>query len=307
MFGHKAEQIIGKSLDLLLPVSQHFHLNQQLQKNPDAIIGISREIEGLRRNGKLFLMDAMISKVTRENEPYFIGTLRDITDKKHIENQRIQFINDINRDLRTPLTALSDSILQLNIKGNHQLPKELQRLVGLSAQASVQLQNIMCNLAEQQNITQLPLRPEKQPLLQLVENCVKRNHILGDVYQITIKIFSPRNHWLVNIDSSHFDHALTYLLHRAIKKTSSRGEVRVVVNEEQGKIKVSIQTTATIDLNHPVEPTNESTDSTAEQERLTNSMNEMHAIIYFGNSDNKQIALDPQAIHPYILLPLMLQ
>ena len=50
------------------------------------VVGHGREVQGLRQNGELFPMEISIQEVKIENERIFVGIMRDITERKRVEN-----------------------------------------------------------------------------------------------------------------------------------------------------------------------------------------------------------------------------
>ena len=89
MFGYRSHEVIGKSLSLLMPepyYSEHDeYLGRYLQTGPSSVLGVGREVAGLRRNGSRFPMEMRISEFYLEGQRRFIGTLRDITERKETE------------------------------------------------------------------------------------------------------------------------------------------------------------------------------------------------------------------------------
>ena len=54
------------------------------------IIGIGREVTGLRKNGQTFPMDLAVSEVAMGGRRLFTGIVRDITERKNSEAQLIE-------------------------------------------------------------------------------------------------------------------------------------------------------------------------------------------------------------------------
>lgn len=91
IFGYEcAEDLIGKNVSILMPSEEgekhDGYLEKYLTTGVARIIGMSREVEGQRRDGSSFPMDLAVSEVTLSGKRFFIGIVRDISERKQIEN-----------------------------------------------------------------------------------------------------------------------------------------------------------------------------------------------------------------------------
>lgn len=104
LFGYRAEEMIGKNVNMLMPEpyrSQHDrYLSNYLRTRQAKIIGIGREVIGRRKDGSLFPMYLGVSEFQREGQSYFTGIVRDITERKRVENTA-RFLADASRSLAT--------------------------------------------------------------------------------------------------------------------------------------------------------------------------------------------------------------
>jgi len=76
---------------MLMPEPYHSehdgYLANYLNTGEAKIIGIGREVLGRRKNGETFPLDLTISEMQADNKTVFLGTIRDITERKNFENQ----------------------------------------------------------------------------------------------------------------------------------------------------------------------------------------------------------------------------
>lgn len=88
-FGYKPEQLIGKNISVLMPepfASRHNKYMASYQKSGSAkIIGQVREFPALKKDGSTFPMELTISEIMHEQQRYYIGIIRDITQRKAAE------------------------------------------------------------------------------------------------------------------------------------------------------------------------------------------------------------------------------
>ncbi|WP_009958931.1 PAS domain S-box protein [Verrucomicrobium spinosum] len=91
MFGYVTEEMIGRNVSMLMPSpyrEQHDgYLGNYLRTGERKIIGIGRETLAQRKDGTIFPMDLSVGEVKLPRGRIFAGIIRDITDRKELEQQ----------------------------------------------------------------------------------------------------------------------------------------------------------------------------------------------------------------------------
>ena len=86
--------MIGQNISMMMPEpfrSEHDQYVSHYMKSGEAkIIGIGREVTGLRKDATTFPMDLAVSEFRLGGERMFTGIVRNITDRKRLEEQLIQ-------------------------------------------------------------------------------------------------------------------------------------------------------------------------------------------------------------------------
>ncbi|KMP10323.1 hypothetical protein UR09_06590, partial [Candidatus Nitromaritima sp. SCGC AAA799-A02] len=89
IFGYSKAEILGLNISELMPEpyrSEHdAYMKSYLQSGKAKVIGIGREVVGLRKDGKTIPIDLAINEVDFEDGKRFIGVIRDITERKQVE------------------------------------------------------------------------------------------------------------------------------------------------------------------------------------------------------------------------------
>lgn len=87
MFGYTAAEVAGRNVRLLMPPpyrDEHDgHLARYVKTGEARIIGIGREVVGLRKDGTTFPLDLAVSEVDHRRR--FTGILRDLSDRRELE------------------------------------------------------------------------------------------------------------------------------------------------------------------------------------------------------------------------------
>jgi two-component system sensor kinase FixL len=129
LFGYSADTVIGENVRMLMPEPyRHEHdryiANYRDTRDPK-IIGIGREVIGLRKDGSTFPMDLSVGEARQDGESIFVGIIRDLTSRKRteaeLEQARAEFVRvarvttlgeltaAIAHEVNQPLTGLVSS------------------------------------------------------------------------------------------------------------------------------------------------------------------------------------------------------
>jgi PAS domain S-box-containing protein len=92
-FGYRQDDVVGRELaELIVPPAlreRHRHaLRRYLETGRSAILGRRVELMGLRVDGSEFPVEVTITRVGGQSPPLFTGYLRDITERKRVEDER---------------------------------------------------------------------------------------------------------------------------------------------------------------------------------------------------------------------------
>lgn len=137
-FGFKAEEVIGKTVNMLMPSpyrEEHDgYLANYLRSGQAKIIGIGREVLGRRKDGTVFPMDLAVSEVALAKCRLFTGFVRDISERKESEAQLAdlaQTLAEKNKELETIVYVASHDLRSplVNIQGfSRELARACQEL-----------------------------------------------------------------------------------------------------------------------------------------------------------------------------------
>ncbi|MHB8949961.1 MAG: ABC transporter substrate-binding protein [Rhodoferax sp.] len=110
MFGYGEEELLGLSVHLLLPPhfrARHAELlrNFALGEESERRMAGRGEIQGYRKDGSFFPLEASIAKFSQAGECLLVVTLRDITERKRAEDELTR------RATHDPLTGLPNRAL----------------------------------------------------------------------------------------------------------------------------------------------------------------------------------------------------
>ena len=91
MFGYQADELIGKNVAVLLPQDERTNHDKYIANSKlhgPRIINKVRDLEGLRKDNSRFPLELNVTPINTDDEIGFIGVLRDITDRKKMDQKR---------------------------------------------------------------------------------------------------------------------------------------------------------------------------------------------------------------------------
>ena len=167
LFGYTADQVVDQDIRMLMPQAYRPALDSYLERYPHTgqayLIGLELEVKALRSNGEIVPMELRISEFYLEGRRQFIGSMRDISERKlardeimnlnasleeRVEqrtaellaaNQELEaFSYSVSHDLRTPLSSIAgfSGLLGKEIAANAPSARSQHYLARIRAGAS---------------------------------------------------------------------------------------------------------------------------------------------------------------------------
>lgn len=113
IFGYTAGEVIGQNVKMLMPEPygrrHDRYVGNYLRTGRARIIGIGREVRGRRKSGQEFPMDLAVSEMQVAGRRQFIGIVRDISDRKHAEDELRRLNDELEQRVRDRTAQLHAS------------------------------------------------------------------------------------------------------------------------------------------------------------------------------------------------------
>jgi len=94
LFGYTSDEVVGKNVRMLMPApyrDQHdSYLESYRTSGERKIIGIGREVTGMRKDGTTFPMDLSVGEAIQDGVSTFVGIIHDLTERNRTQEQLIQ-------------------------------------------------------------------------------------------------------------------------------------------------------------------------------------------------------------------------
>lgn len=119
LFGYKTDEVTGKNIEMLMPEpdrSQHDHYIERYQQTGEKhIIGIGREVLGLRKDGSSFPFRLAVSEVQYENRKIYTGFIHDLSGQKQAEEKLKTYTGSLEEKIKERTQDLVKTVAELEL------------------------------------------------------------------------------------------------------------------------------------------------------------------------------------------------
>ncbi|HPN70197.1 MAG TPA: PAS domain S-box protein [Saprospiraceae bacterium] len=128
IFGYNQSELLGKNVKMLMPEpdkSKHdqYISNYHNTRKPK-IIGIGREVTGLKKSGDLFPLRLAVSEVVLNNRIIFTGIVHDLTEYNQAKSEIISLNKDLEKKVSERTYEIEEVVNKL-LKTNRNLESEI--------------------------------------------------------------------------------------------------------------------------------------------------------------------------------------
>jgi two-component system sensor kinase FixL len=166
MFGYAKEEVIGGDINFLMPAPYSAEYNQYRKDYRHArqsrITGPEREVLGRRKTGETFPMDVSVGEAERDGEIFYVGILRDVSERKRADDvrerlieqltasneERANFANVASHDLREPLRMIAAFCGLLTQDYGDKLDDRGREYLSIAVSAASQMQTLLDDLVD---------------------------------------------------------------------------------------------------------------------------------------------------------------
>ncbi|MCB9264225.1 MAG: PAS domain S-box protein [Lewinellaceae bacterium] len=161
LFGYEVDEMRGQNVNILMPpphAGDHDgYIRNYLKTGTEKIIGIGREVEGLRKDGARFPFKLGVSRVELEGKVLFAGVIHDLTEQKRAEARILYLNKELEQKVeeRTEkLTEVVNKLLQSNIK----LEREIKERKAAEAALRQKQEQLRRSLEKEKELSELKSR-----------------------------------------------------------------------------------------------------------------------------------------------------
>lgn len=203
--------------------------------------GVLREMKARRRDGSTFPIDVALGAMRLPTGLHVVAVVRDITERRRVEQMKAEFVSTVSHELRTPLTSIAGSLGLLAGGAAGALPEKAGRLIGIAQANSQRLVRLINDILDVEKLEagkfELDLRPLdlREIAARSIEGARGYADELGVALTLTEGDDAP-----VRGDADRLVQVVTNLLSNAAKFSPRGGAVTVNVYPEARIARLSV-------------------------------------------------------------------
>ncbi|GBE54392.1 cell-division control histidine kinase PdhS [archaeon BMS3Bbin15] len=266
LFGYKKEEALGRGFDQLIVPEGYRHVPREAYRRVLKTKKLAREghiieAEGLKKDGTRFPVEHTASLFEIEGRVRVVAILRDITEKKEIEeelrkgNKELQkayhrlksldtlkrdIISNVSHEILTPVT-LAKGFIDVAMYENE--PDMIKDYLKQVKSALIRMEYVVEDLVEVSKLD-VEIRPEDMSevdIEKIIDEIIAMKKEMAALKGVVIK--TKINVSKIKANEDKIKHILRDLIDNAIKFNKPDGEVLIEVEKEGSNVKIVVSDT----------------------------------------------------------------
>jgi PAS domain S-box-containing protein len=245
IFGYREGEVLGRPLATLMPEryreAHRTGLARASATGETRIIGRTVEFPGLHKDGTEFPLELSLSRWTAREETFYSGIIRDVTERKQVEQMKSDFVSFVTHQLRTPLAGIK-WMLELVGQSPH-VPEEPASYVQDAREAAERLIGLVNDLLDVSRL--------ESGRLKITPGPVNLGELTRSVLDDLVTLVREKGHRLsmegadrvptVTADPQLLRQVILNLTSNAIKYTPPGGDVAIRMEVANGAVRWAIR------------------------------------------------------------------
>jgi PAS domain S-box-containing protein len=229
MFGYSGAELLGQSLQVLVPVKPGVDVGVFMRQAAEKAMGRVTEWEGRRKNGEVFPFELALFQFDTPGGRRVAGSIVDLTARREVDRLKREFMSSISHELRTPLTSIRGSLGLLAGGVLGPLSAEAGEIVAVAERNAVRLIGLINDILDLERLEGGRLEMdfeavETSPIVSRALEAVQSFAAQAEV-SLVAEPFSVR----VRADADRLVQVLVNLVSNAVKFSLAGGTVTVRV------------------------------------------------------------------------------
>lgn len=210
---------------------------------PLAELLAQREMSLHKPDGTTFPAELALSAWTDAGCARYTMVLRDLTERRHMERMKDEFLATVSHELRTPLTSVLGALGLLASGAAGALPKAALPLAEVAKRNGERLSRLIDDILDLTKLEarQLLLQLRPMRLTQLLTESIAANQGYAERASVKLQLENSAADPLVRVDPDRFLQIMANLLSNAIKHSRAGDTVQVSTECLAGRLRIRVR------------------------------------------------------------------
>ena len=245
IFHCSGNEVVGRPASLLIPGLDAILPDDQ-DATPEGMVAAQvprRVAQGRRRNGAEFPLELAVVWLRTDGPRAAMCVCRDNTEAQRLERVKSEFVSMVSHELRTPLTSLRGSLALLADGSIAGLPDDVRRLLGLASNNAERLVLLVNDILDYEKLRAGALTVDIEPvdLVDLTRQTIDSLEGMARPVGVQVVLDVDDEEVSVLADARRLMQVLANLLSNAIKHSPPRGTVRIRVERQQERVRLTVR------------------------------------------------------------------
>ena len=246
LFGYSADQVVGQHVGILLSTQnanrQLRYITAVLNARMPSMIGRLTEVEARLADGGVFPAELAVSSSTDDNGISFIGIVRDLTERRRIDQMKSDFFAMVSHELRTPLTSIQGTLSFAKAGMFGELNATGQKMMAAALSNAETLGGMIDEILDMEKLSsgKLEVSNEQVALTDILHRTKDTIQAYADKFSIRLDFGETFQAPRVLADPSRAVQVLTNLISNAVKFSPADGLVCIEVRPGNKFVRVAV-------------------------------------------------------------------
>lgn len=203
--------------------------------------GVLREMKARRRDGTIFPIDVALGAMRLPTGVHVVAVVRDISERRRVEQMKAEFVSTVSHELRTPLTSIAGSLGLLAGGAAGPIPEKAGRLIGIAQANSQRLVRLINDILDVEKLEAGKLELDLRPLdlRDIAVRSIEGTRGYAETLGVTLTLMDGDGA-PVRGDADRLVQVVTNLLSNAAKFSPQGGDVTITVYPEARIARLSV-------------------------------------------------------------------
>lgn len=248
VFGYTAAELVGESIEVLVPTryhAAHRRMRQRFAANPRfRPVGSGQELYARHRDGSEIPVAISLAPLVTDDEVLLSASVRDLTDRNRVQTQvdqvREDLVATVSHEMRTPLTSII-GYLELVLDSPDELPPSARSMLEVVHQNAYRELGLVNDLLTVASVGSEGPADGLVDMADVVVASVAQARARAEDRGVDLQVVADPRARAVNGRVHRLRQVVDNLVSNALKFTPEGGSVRVTCTDLDGRTTVTVE------------------------------------------------------------------